>query len=109
MESKKGRYQVTVNPLETNGLPASLYFTSKFADEVGSEFIADFENPVNAELVCKRLNDYAALQAKCDRYEKALKEIGARNCDYQTLNESKLHDTECRACKANEALAEWKG
>ena len=52
----------------------------------------------------KQQYEIAALQSKCDRYEKALKEIGARNCDYQTTNSGKLHDTECRACKTNEAL-----
>jgi hypothetical protein len=75
MENKKGVYQVTENPLETSGRPASLYFTSKLGDEVGSEFIADFENPINARLVCKRMNDYAALQAKCERMETELKDI----------------------------------
>jgi hypothetical protein len=78
-QNKNGIYQVSENPLETSGRPASLYFTSKFADEVGSEFIADFENPINARLVCKRLNDYKYLQAKCDRYEKALKDIAKQH------------------------------
>lgn len=75
--SKKGVYQVTENPLETSGRPASIYFTSKFADEVGSEFIADFESPINARLVCKVLNDHKWLQAKCARYEAALKDIAS--------------------------------
>jgi hypothetical protein len=112
VENTNGVYQVTENPMETSGRPASLYFTSKFADEVGSEFIADFENPINAWLICKKLNDYKYLQAKVDMYEKALKEFTESNCDYENINHRSLHSPQCRRCKAAEvleALSEGEG
>jgi malate synthase len=54
----------------------------------------------------KRIEDERdALQARCDKYEKALKEIGESTCDYEDVNYKQLHSTECRACRANEALS----
>lgn len=64
--------------------------------------LSEMEALINGVL---KVVGHTTLQARCTRYEKALKEIGASNCDYQTLDDSKLHSTECRACKANEALS----
>ena len=72
MESK---YQITENPLETNGSKASLYLTKIFSGEPGAEFIADFESVQRAKEVCVILNNYAALRAKCGGYERALRRI----------------------------------
>lgn len=47
---------------------------------------------------------YAALQAKCERMERALKEIKDGNCDYENVNYKLLHSTECKRCKADQPL-----
>ena len=54
MESKV--YQVTTNPLETGPLKATMYLTTRFNNELGSEFIADFETEEKANEICAILN-----------------------------------------------------
>jgi len=71
----ENKWQITENPLETNGSKASLYLTKLYNGELGSEFIADFEKPDRANEVCNKLNEYAELKAKCDRYEALITQI----------------------------------
>jgi seryl-tRNA synthetase len=82
-------------------------------DELQQQF-AEFKNLSASETrlmleeQAKLQQQYNQIKEKMEKMEQALKEIHGSNCDYEDLNFKKLHSTECRACKAGEALATIK-